>query len=109
MQLLVRRDAGRYERLEFLDVDGGALCRDDKGLRDLTRLLVGTGDDGGVGHLRVLEQDGLEFGGRDLKALVLDEFLGSVRAPRGAAWAGPSSPAGALPCPSVSAAPTANG
>ncbi|BFO22469.1 hypothetical protein SHKM778_88570 [Streptomyces sp. KM77-8] len=47
-------------------------------MRDLVAVLVADADDGGVGDPGVGEEQCLEFGGGDLEALVLDEFLHAV-------------------------------
>ena len=52
-------------------VGGERRAGDDERLRDLACLFVGEPDHGGVGDRGVGEQQRLEFGGRDLVALVL--------------------------------------
>lgn len=50
----------------------------EEGLRDLVAVGVVHADDGGVGDRRVTEEERFEFGGGDLVALVLDQFLDPV-------------------------------
>ena len=52
--------------------------RHDEGLGQLARLLVGDADHGDVADVLVPEDQGLELGGRDLEALVLDQLLEAV-------------------------------
>lgn len=45
---------------------------------DLVAVVVVVADDGGVGDAGVGDEEGFEFGGGDLEALVLDQFLDAV-------------------------------
>jgi hypothetical protein len=77
-QLLVGRHPRRDELAQLLDVELRVVGRGDERLRHLAGLLVRAGDDRRVRHRRVLEDHGLELGGGDLEALVLDELLEAV-------------------------------
>ena len=74
--LLVRRDPRGDEGHQLLG--RGLGLEDDERLRHLAGLLVGAGDDGGVGDRRVGEQHRLQLGRGDLVALVLDQLLEPV-------------------------------
>jgi hypothetical protein len=73
--LLVRGDPARDELDDLVRGEIGAGPADDEGLGDLLAFVVGDPDDRAIGDGRVGQQQGFEFGGRDLVALVLDQLL----------------------------------
>src|SRR5215213_298519 len=74
--LLVWRDTRGDERHQLFRIS--LAFQHDECFRDLASPLVWSGDDGGVGHRRMGQQDGFQFGGGDLEALVLDQLLEAV-------------------------------
>ena len=77
-QLLMCCKLRLHHPVDLLYCDGARPCfADHEGAGYLVarNVRVRNADDGSVEDLLVPDQDGLELGGRDLKALVLDQFL----------------------------------
>ena len=78
LDLFVGGDMAGHKGLQGLGVDGGAGLAHDEGLGQLASHIVGNADDGDICDGFVLNQQGLELGGRHLKALDLDELFEPV-------------------------------
>ena len=76
--MLVAGDVLGDVGLDLARCQGGAGLANNKSLREFASLLIGHTNHGDVGNLWMRNQQRFQLGGRDLEALVLDQFLESI-------------------------------